>query len=170
MVALALTLAAGVPGLASPFGGQGPVATASATSWTRVSSLKSPTRATSISIARLGISLPIRNGTISGTISRRYAYHLLGTSWPGGRSNTYIYAHAQAGAFLSLWRARVGDIVVLRLATGQLVKYRVSMARSVAWNDMRWIQPTHSERITLQTCLGNTRTARRWIVVAVPAY
>ncbi|MDQ3127143.1 MAG: sortase [Chloroflexota bacterium] len=167
---MALTLAAGVPGLAPPFGGQAPVATASATSWTRVSSLKSPTRATSISIARLGISLAIRNGTISGTISRRYAYHLLGTSWPGGRSNTYIYAHAQAGAFLSLWRARVGDIVVLRLATGQLVKYRVSMARSVAWNDMRWIQPTRSERITLQTCLGNTRTARRWIVVAVPAY
>jgi LPXTG-site transpeptidase (sortase) family protein len=170
VLALALSVAAGAPGLPNgPLAGSS-VVTAGAASYVRVGSLGHPTRATSIYIPRLGIRMPIRQGALSGAISRRYTYHYPATSWPGGHSNSYFYAHAQAGAFLNLKYARKGDIVTLHLTTGRDVKYKVTAAFSVAWNDQRWLRATKSERITLQTCLGNTRTARRFIVLAVPAY
>jgi LPXTG-site transpeptidase (sortase) family protein len=148
----------------------GHVQTASALSYVRISSVGPATRATNIWIPRLKIAMPIRNGVLSGTISRLYTYHYPGTSWPGGGSNTYLYAHGQAGAFLNLKYARIGDQITLRLATGHYVRYRVTAVKSVAWNDLRWLRPSSRERITLQTCLGNTKTARRLIVLAVPAY
>jgi Sortase (surface protein transpeptidase) len=171
LLALSLSFAAGIPELTTaPLGNTPVVAPVAALSYVRVSSLKTPTRATSISIRRLRISMPIRGGVLGATISSRYAYHYPTTSWPGGRSNTYIYAHARYGAFLNLQRARKGDLVILRLATGRSVKYKVTGIYSVAWNTGRWVLPTSSERITLQTCLGRSRTSRRLIVTAVPAY
>lgn len=170
VLALALSLAAGAPGFGSLPGGTPAIATAGAATFVRVASLGHATRATSISIPRLRISLPIRGGVLGGPISRRYAYHYPSTSWPGGRSNTYIHAHAQAGAFRNLKYVRRGDVLTLRLLTGRYVRYRVTAKYSVAWNDLRWLKPTSSERITLQTCLGFTATARRLIVIAVPAY
>lgn len=50
------------------------------------------------------------------------------------------------------------------------MRYKVSGKYSVAWNDLRWLKPTGTERITLQTCLGNRATSRRRVVIAVPAY
>jgi LPXTG-site transpeptidase (sortase) family protein len=114
--------------------------------------------------------MPIRDGVLSAVISRRYAYHYPGTSWPGGGSNTYIYAHAQVGAFVNLKNARIGDLVTMRLSSGRYVKYKVSAVHNIAWNDDRWLLPTSSERITLQTCLGPYMTSRRLVVIAVPAY
>lgn len=171
LLALALSLAAGVPGLTTgPLGDSPVVSAVAATSYSRVSGLRGPTRVTTISIPRLRIRMSIRNGVLSAAISRRYAYHYPTTSWPGGRSNTYFYAHAQVGAFLNLKYARKGDLMLLRLTTGRYVKYKVIGKYSVAWNDGRWVMPTKSERITLQTCLGYTKTSRRLIVIAVPAY
>jgi Sortase (surface protein transpeptidase) len=171
VLALTLAFVTGVPELTTgPFGNTPLVAQATALTYVRVSSLKTRTRATNIYIPRRGISMPIRNGVIGATVSTRYAYHYPTTSWPGGHSNTYLYAHAQRGAFLNLKYARRGDLVILRLSTGRYVKYKVTGVYSVAWNAGKWVMPTSSERITLQTCLGNTRTSRRLIVIAVPAY
>lgn len=114
--------------------------------------------------------MQIRNGVIGRAISTRYAYHYPTTSWPGGHSNTCLHAHAQRGAFLNLKKARKGDLLILRLSTGRYVKYKVSGVYSVAWNAGKWVMPTSSERITLQTCLGRTSASRRLIVTAVPAY
>jgi LPXTG-site transpeptidase (sortase) family protein len=169
-LSLALSLAAGIPATTGDPSFPRIVQDAGAATFTRVASLPGATRATSISIPRLRIGLQIRGGVLGGTISARYAYHFPATSWPGGHSNTYLYAHARVGAFLALRFARRGDTVVLRLATGAYVRYRVTSVRSVAWNDLRWLRPTASERLTLQTCLGSAKTARRLIVLAVPAY
>jgi LPXTG-site transpeptidase (sortase) family protein len=173
LLALALSFAAGAPGLTmGPLGNSPLVAPAAAASsiYTRVSSIGPPTRATSMSIPRLGITVPIKSGVLGAAISRLYAYHYPGTSWPGGGSNSYFYAHAQVGAFVNLKYARVGDLVTLRLSTGRYVKYKVTMKRSIAWNDDRWLLPTRTERITLQTCLGPYLKSLRFVVVAVPAY
>ena len=136
--------------------------------YVRVSSLTRATRADRIVVSRVDISLPIRNGVIGGTIYERIAYHYPGTSWPGGDSNTYLYAHARTGTFLKLKYMRVGDIVRLQLITGAWVKYRVTLVKRVPWNDGRWTLLTSSERLTLQTCTSNYRTADRLVVVAVP--
>lgn len=145
-------------------------APADAVTYVRFASLTKPIRADRVVAYRVGISLPIRNGVIGGTVRERIAYHYPGTSWPGGDSNTYLYAHARTGSFLNLKYMRVGDIVRLHLATGGWVKYRVTLVKRVAWNDGKWTLLTSSERLTLQTCTGNTRTADRLVVTAVPAY
>src|ERR1035437_1118137 len=85
LLALALSFAAGVPGLTTGPLGNGPlVAPVAAASkvYSRVSSLKGPTKATTLSIPRLGIHMPIRNGVLNAVISRQYAHHYPGTSWP----------------------------------------------------------------------------------------
>jgi LPXTG-site transpeptidase (sortase) family protein len=146
---------------------------ATALTYVRVSSLTRNTPANWIKIPRVGISLPIREGNpylSPSQISSRYAYHYPGTYWPGGRSNTFLYAHARTGAFLKLKYVVKGDLITVRLATGAWVKYRVTGKYNVAWNATSWILPTSSERLTLQTCLGWTRYARKLIVTAVPAY
>lgn len=171
VMALTLSFVAGIPELTTAPLGNTPVVTpVAALTYTHIARLKAPTKATRISMPRLGISMPIRNGVMGAKISARYAYHYPTTSWPGGHSNTYLYAHAQRGAFLNLKYARKGDLVIVRLVTGRYVKYKVKLVASVAWNAGKWVMPTSSERITLQTCLGNSRTSRRLIVVAVPAY
>ena len=143
---------------------------ADAVTYVRFSSLTKATRADRVVVSRVNISLPIRNGVIGGTVLERVAYHYPGTSWPGGDSNTYLYAHARTGSFLNLKYMKVGDIVRLRLTTGAWVKYRVTLVKRVAWNDGRWTLLRSSEMLTLQTCTGNTRTADRLVVRAVPAY
>jgi len=168
-LAIVLTLLAGVPTLTTgPFGNTPLVAQAAARTYVPVSSLGGKTRATYMYMPRLGISMPIKKGVLGEPISTRYAYHYPTTSWPGGGSNTYLYAHAQAGAFLKLKYARVGDVLNMRLKTGDFVRYKVTKIKKVDWNAGKWVLPTSSERITLQTCLGNTRTSPRLIVIAKP--
>ena len=171
LLAVSLTVVAGVPTLTTgPFGNSPVVAEADAGTYVRVSSLTKATKATSLAISRIGISMPIREGVIGAPISTRYAYHYPTTSWPGGGSNAYFYAHAQKGAFLNLKYARKGDILTVRLSTGYYVKYKVIGVASVPWNEGKWVMPTSYDRITLQTCLGNSATSPRLIVTAVPAY
>jgi len=133
-----------------------------------VAGLPGPTKVDRIVISRVSVNLPIRNGVIGGRIYERIAYHYPGTSWPGGDSNTYLYAHARAGSFLNLKYMRAGDIIRLHLVTGGWVRYRVTLVRRVAWNDGRWTLLTSTERLTLQTCTSYYRTADKFVVVAVP--
>jgi LPXTG-site transpeptidase (sortase) family protein len=147
-------------------------ATPSATdglTYVSVSSLPGASRVDRVVVSRVNINLPIRNGVIGGTVRERIAYHYPGTSWPGGHSNTYFYAHARTGSFLNLKYMRAGDIVRLHLVSGAWVKYKVTLVKRVRWNDGKWTLLTSTERLTLQTCTGNTRTADRLVVVAVPA-
>ncbi len=133
-----------------------------------VSSLPGKTKVDRVVVSRVNINLPIRKGVIGGTVRERIAYHYPGTSWPGGGSNTYLYAHARAGSFLNLKKMRIGDIVRLHLVSGGWVRYKVVKVKRVRWNDGKWTLLTPSERLTLQTCTGNTKTADRLVVRAKP--
>jgi LPXTG-site transpeptidase (sortase) family protein len=142
-----------------------------ALTYVKVSRLEMATPATWISIPRLRINMAIREGNLwltSAQISSRFAHHYPGSSWPGGHSNTYLYAHARVGAFLNLKNAVKGDIVNLRVGPGRWVKYRVTRKYNVTWNAVSWVLPTNFDRLTLQTCLGAGRYARKVIVTAVP--
>ena len=136
--------------------------------YTSVSSLAGATRADRIVISRVGIDVPIRSGVLGAPIAEHVAYRYPGTSWPGGHSNMYLYGHARVGTFLNLKLMRVGDIVLVHLATGAWVRYRVTIVRRVPWNDGRWTLDTSSERLTLQTCTSWYTTADKIVVVAVP--
>ncbi len=128
-----------------------------------------------IQIPRLGIDLPILEGDLARDVEAQKtpegaAFHFPGTSIPGLGSNTYLYAHARTGMFLSLWNAQPGDEIIVSTPELKGFKYVVSQVQPrVAPTDGSWVQPTAGERLTLQTSTGPNSTDPRFVVVAVPA-
>ena len=127
-----------------------------------------PVVANRITIASLGIDLPIVEGDgVDAPLGK--VSHYPTTSWPGGGSNTYLYAHARDGNFIKLWDARPGDAITLTLVDGSQRHYVVTEVRpKVAWNDLSGLDPTPTEQLTLQTCTSNQYTSPRFVVIAVP--
>jgi LPXTG-site transpeptidase (sortase) family protein len=122
-----------------------------------------------IRIPRLDIDLQIVEGDGQDAPMRRAA-HYPGTGWPGSGTNIYIYGHAQEGMFLALWDAKVGDEVFLDLKDGSTRSYLVTEVKpKVPWNALEYLDPTPTERLTLQTSTSYTPTAPRFIVIAEPA-
>ena len=122
-----------------------------------------------IQIRRLGIDLKIVEGDgIDAPIGK--AAHYPGSGWPDGRTNIYIYAHARTGMFLSLWDVRLDDKVVLTLADGTQRTYVVDkILPKVPWDATQYLQPTPTERLTLQTSTSYYETAPRFVVITLPA-
>ena len=127
-----------------------------------------------IKIARLAIDLPIIEGDLERDAVRQetpenVALHLPGSAIPGDGSNTYIYAHARRGMFLTLWSAREGDEVLVVTPSGQVLRYLVSEVHPrVDPTDVSWVAPTTGERLTLQTSTGPNPGDPRFVVVALP--
>ena len=128
-----------------------------------------------ITIARLGIDLPITEGdrerdTVVQQTPENYAFHFPGSAIPGTNGNTYLYAHARRGMFLALWDARVGDLVVITTPSGATIRYLVrEIHPRVPPEDVSWLEPATSERLTLQTSTGPNPKDPRFVVVATPA-
>ena len=154
-----------------------------ATTTEPISTVASPTRdprtpiplGYRVTIQRLGIDLPIAEGDIARDIDAQktpegFAFHLPGTSVPGLGSNTYLYAHARTGMFLSLWNVQPGDLVVISTPDLRALRYVISEVHPrVAPDDVSWVQPTKGERLTLQTSTGPNPTDPRFVAIAVPA-
>ena len=128
-----------------------------------------------IQIPRLGIDLPIAEGDVVRDIQQQktpenFAFHLPGTAIPGQGSNAYLYAHARTGMFLSLWKSRVGDEVLISTPDLKVLRYVIVEIRPrVPFDDVSVIQPTSREQLTLQTSTGPNPNDPRYVAVAVPA-
>jgi sortase (surface protein transpeptidase) len=132
-----------------------------------------------IAVPRLGIDLPLELGEIARDVPREgfagatpenVAFVFPSSRLPGEGGNTYIYAHARVGMFLSLWGAKLGDeVVIYRPDDGVRRSYRVTViAPRVNPTDAHWLDPNGEERLTLQTSTGPNPTDPRFIVVAYP--
>ncbi len=127
-----------------------------------------------VQIPRLGIDLGILEGDIErDTVQLRtpenYALHLPGTAIPGTGANSYLYAHARRGMFLSLWDAKVGDVVWISTPDGRALKYVISEIHPrVPPEDVVWATPSAPDRLTLQTSTGPNPADPRFVVVALP--
>ena len=132
-----------------------------------------------IAIPRLGIDLPLELGEIARDVPREgfagatpenIAFVFPSSRLPGEGGNTYIYAHARTGMFLSLWGAKLGDeVVIYRPEDGVRRSYRVALiAPRVNPTDAHWLDPNGEERLTLQTSTGPNPGDPRFIVVAYP--
>jgi LPXTG-site transpeptidase (sortase) family protein len=128
-----------------------------------------------IQMPRLGIDLPITEGdlvrdTVDQQTPEHFAFHFPGTAIPGTFGNSYLYAHARTGMFLSLWNARVGDQVTIKTPDGAELKFVVTEVHPrVPPTETSWIQPAGDERLTLQTSTGPNRADPRFVVIAAPA-
>jgi LPXTG-site transpeptidase (sortase) family protein len=127
-----------------------------------------------IQIPRLGIDLPIMEGdlerdTVAQQTPENYAFHLPGTAIPGRGANSYLYAHARRGMFITLWNAAVGDEVWISTPDGTAVRYIVSEIHPrVPPEDVSWAMATPPDRLTLQTSTGPNPTDPRFVVIALP--
>jgi sortase (surface protein transpeptidase) len=132
-----------------------------------------------IAVPRLGIDLPLELGEIARDVPREgyagatpenVAFVFPSSRLPGEGGNTYIYAHARVGMFLSLWGAKLGDeVIIYRPDDGGRRSYRVALiAPRVNPADARWLDPNGEERLTLQTSTGPNPGDPRFIVVAYP--
>ena len=128
-----------------------------------------------VTIQRLGIDLPIAEGDVTRDVDEQktpegFAFHLPGTSIPGLGSNTYLYAHARTGMFLSLWNVLPGDQVVISTPDLRALRYVISEVHPrVPPDDVSWLEPTNGERLTLQTSTGPNASDPRFVANAVPA-
>ncbi|MFN2520482.1 MAG: sortase [Candidatus Limnocylindria bacterium] len=128
-----------------------------------------------VQIPRLGIDLAILEGDITRDIDQQktpenFAFHLPGTAIFGESGNTYLYAHARAGMFLSLWNAKEGDLVLISTPARAVLRYAVREVHpAVPPNDVSPAQPTSSERLTLQTSTGPNASDPRFVVIAFPS-
>ena len=128
-----------------------------------------------IQIPRLRIDLGILEGdverdTVQLQTPENYAFHLPGTAIPGTGANSYLYAHARRGMFLSLWDAKIGDVVWISTPDGRALKYVVSEIHPrVPPEDVVWTTPSAPDRLTLQTSTGPNPGDPRFVVVALPA-
>jgi LPXTG-site transpeptidase (sortase) family protein len=128
-----------------------------------------------VQLPRLGIDLPIAEGDIEQDVIRQqtpegFAFHFPGTAIPGTFGNSYLYAHARRGMFLSLWNARVGDQVTIRTPDGAELKFVVTAVHPrVPPGDTSWLQQSGEERLTLQTSTGPNSADPRFVVIAGPA-
>jgi LPXTG-site transpeptidase (sortase) family protein len=128
-------------------------------------------------VPRLAIDLPLEIGDLardvprpgfSGDTPEQVALVYPGSRTPGDGGNTYIYAHARTGMFLSLWSAKAGDVVVIARADGSVVaSYQVALiVPRVDPADTHWLETRGDERLTLQTSTGPRPEDPRFIVVA----
>ena len=128
-----------------------------------------------IQITRLGIDLPIAEGDVARDIDQQktpvgFAFHLPGTAIPGLGGNTYLYAHARTGMFLTLWNAKIGDEVLINTPDHGVLKYVIAEVHErVPPTDVSLVQPTLTERLSLQTSTGPNPSDPRFVAVAVPA-
>ena len=166
-VALPNVSASASPALASP----ATTTTASPTPMPTIGPIPDGYR---IEVPRLGIDLPIAEGDIERDVivqktPENFAFHFPGTALPGTFGNSYIYAHARTGMFLSLWNARVGDQVSITTPAGVELKFVVTEVHpKVPPADTSWLQPSGDERLTLQTSTGPNRDDPRFVVIAGP--
>lgn len=127
-----------------------------------------------IQLPRLGINLPIAEGDVERDVviqktPENFAFHFPGTAIPGTVGNSYLYAHARTGMFLSLWNARVGDQVSITTPAGAELKFVVTEVHpKVPPADTSWLQPSADERLTLQTSTGPNSGDPRFVVIAAP--
>lgn len=127
-----------------------------------------------VQVPRLAIDLPIKEGDIvqdvdKGQTPEGAAFHLPGTAIPGDGSNTYVYAHARTGMFLSLWEAKEGDDVIIVAPDGKQLLYVVREVHPrIPYNETKWVLPSPTERLTLQTSTGPNPQDPRFVVVALP--
>jgi LPXTG-site transpeptidase (sortase) family protein len=127
-----------------------------------------------IRVPRLRIDLPIAEGdlyrdTVQQQTPENFAFHFPGTAIPGTVGNSYLYAHARRGMFLSLWDATVGDEVTITTPAGVELKFRVTeIPGKVPPEDTSWLMPSSDERLTLQTSTGPNPQDPRFVVIAAP--
>ena len=135
--------------------------------WATTQGEQTPRPLAVLRIRRIGLEVPILEGTDEGTLNRGVG-HIEGTARPGSNGNAGIAGHRD-GFFRGLKDVRSGDLVDLETPIG-VEHYSVQQSWIVEPDDVSVLAPTGGAAITLVTCypfyfVGSA--PRRFIVRAV---
>jgi sortase A len=100
-------------------------------------------------IPRLGLSVIVAEGMDTLTLQRA-AGHIPGTAMPGEPGNVGIAGHRDT-FFRPLRNVRKGDIITFATPAGDY-RYRVVSTKIVSPSDVKVLDPSASEILTLVTC------------------
>ena len=137
--------------------------------WIEAQSQPEPRPLGILRIRRLGIEVPILEGTGEDVLNRAVG-HIEDTSVPGERGNSGIAGHRD-GFFRPLKDVRDGDVLELDTARGA-ARYTIERTWIVDPEDLSVLDPTPADSVTLVTCypfyfIGSA--PQRFIVRAVRA-
>lgn len=117
--------------------------------WRDTFSRDAPAALGVLRISRIGLEVPILEGTDDWTLNRAVG-HIAETAAPGSDGNCGIAGHRD-GFFRGLKDVRAGDEIAIETGSGQEV-YRVERMWVVNPEDVSVLDPTSSRSITLVTC------------------
>jgi len=117
--------------------------------WSETLHLAGPPPLAILKIERLGIEVPVLEGTDDNILDRG-AGHIADTAAPGADGNSGIAAHRD-GFFRPLKDAQVGDIIELTTPRGT-TRFRIERTWIVEPEDVSVLDPTPGAALTLVTC------------------
>lgn len=104
----------------------------------------------------------------SWTIFKDQAAHLASSSRPGQGGNIIIYGHNTKDILGNIRALNLGTIITLTLSDNSQRTYQVQELVEVSPKEVKYLEPTATEVLTLYTCSG-LFDSMRYIVRAVPA-
>lgn len=130
-------------------------------------------RATRVTVAGLGIDLPVVPG--GSSVLCDVAMYLTAARQPQEPGVTFIYAHARAGMFLPLLAASrvsngaslVGRTVYVYTSDNRRFRYRITQVRRGQTSIQRLFD-VRSRQLWLQTSEGPSASSTKLVVVAAP--
>jgi LPXTG-site transpeptidase (sortase) family protein len=135
------------------------------------STLKRKALPSNISIAAVGIDLPIEEMKIVNgiwEISDNQASYLSTSARPGENGNIVIYGHNKRKIFGNLIGKKLqGQEVVIRTTDGDIYNYQINEIKTVDPNNINEVLPSTYEVLTIYTCTGLLDT-KRLIIKAIP--
>ena len=100
-------------------------------------------------------------------VSEKNASHWASSANPGENGNIVIYGHNKTSVFGPIRWLNVGDKIELTDKQGQTYEYKISETVTVKPEEIKYVEPTNTETLTLYTCTG-WWDSQRYIVSAKP--
>lgn len=134
---------------------------------TQIQTYEAPVR---VQIPAQNIDVPVIESYVRDNqweINPDGASHLAGSANPGQRGNVVVYGHNLDRIFGRIRSLKKGDVINLSTKSGQNFSYRVEETLVVTPKDVKVIEPTLTEMLTLYTCTGFF-DSQRFVVKATP--
>lgn len=119
---------------------------------------------------------PFNQSIYQGVLKNGVA-HAKGTSLPGEKGRSFIFAHSSGNpldethyntVFLKLGELKIGDEIIIN-RNKKIYKYKVTGSKIVWPNDTQYLKKSKEDGIIVQTCWPIGTSLKRLLVFAAPA-
>lgn len=87
-------------------------------------------------------------------ISNDHVSHSIDSARPGEKGNMILYGHNLTKILGKLRFTKVGDVIDITNADGQVVQYKVTSVQTVETTETHWLEQTDAAVVTVYTCIG----------------